>query len=124
GGGRRSPEPCTAGMRWLAPARVMAPEGVTVDEAGHQFWYGMVGNNEFEDAWKDEGFNTFAEARATAQVYDPNYFSLRYFGGFVPWVFREIALDREAQGNLLAGYRHDAKSDAQSTPSFRYFPST
>ena len=33
-------------------------------EAGHQLWYGMVGNNEFEDAWMDEGINTFATARA------------------------------------------------------------
>jgi len=123
-GGMEYPTLFTAGTRWFAPARVTTPEGVTVHEAGHQFWYGIVGNNEFEDAWMDEGFNTFSTARAIAQVYDPNYLALRYFGGFVPWVFKEIALDRETQGNRLAGYRHDAKSDAQSTPSFRYFPST
>ena len=39
---------------------VTTPEGVTVHEAGHQFWYGIVGNNEFEHAWMDEGFNTFS----------------------------------------------------------------
>jgi aminopeptidase N len=72
----------------------------------------------------DEGFNTFSTARALAQVYDPNYLSLRYFGGFVTWVFKDIALSRETEGNRLAGYRHDAKSDAQSTPSYRYFPAT
>ena len=59
-----------------------------------------------------------------AQVYEPNFLALRYFGGFVPWVFRDIALSRETEGNRLAGYRRDAKSDAQSTPSYRYFPST
>ena len=80
----------TAGTRWLAPARVTTPEGVTVHEAGHQFWYGIVGNNEFEDAWMDEGFNTFSTARAIAQAYDPNYLALRYFGGFVPYVFRDV----------------------------------
>jgi aminopeptidase N len=103
---------------------VTTPEGVTVHEAGHQFWYGIVGNNEFEDAWMDEGLNTFSTARAVAQVYDPNYLALRYFGGFVPWVVRDVALSRETEGNRLAGYRRDAKSDAQSTPSFRYFPAT
>jgi len=123
-GGMEYPTLFTAGTRWLAPSRVTTPERVTVHEAGHQFWYGIVGNNEFEDAWMDEGFNTFSEARATAQVYDPNYLALRYFGGFVPWVFKDIVLDRESQGNRLAGYRHDAKSDAQSTPSFRYYPAT
>ena len=106
----------TAGTRWLAPGRVTTPEGVTVHEAGHQFWYGIVANNEFEDAWMDEGFNTFSTARAIAQVYDPNYLALRYFGGFIPWVFRDIALDRETEGNRLAGYRRDAKSDVPSTP--------
>jgi hypothetical protein len=114
----------TAGSRWIAPARVTTPEGVTVHEAGHQFWYGIVGNNEFEDAWMDEGFNTFSTARAVAQVYDPNYLSVRYFGGFVPWVFRDAIISRETDGNRLSGYRRDAESDAQSTPTFRYFPST
>jgi Peptidase family M1 domain len=123
-GGMEYPTLFTAGTRWLAPAGVTTPEGVTVHEAGHQFWYGMVGNNEFEDAWMDEGFNTFSTARAIAQVYDPNYLTLHYFGGFVPWVVRDIALSRETEGNRLAGYRRDAKSDAQETPSYRYFPST
>ncbi len=50
----------TAGTSWIAPADVADPEGVTVHECGHQFWYALVGNNEFEDAWIDEGFNTFS----------------------------------------------------------------
>jgi Peptidase family M1 domain len=123
-GGMEYPTLFTAGSRWLAPAHVTTPEGVTVHEAGHQFWYGIVGNNEFEDAWMDEGFNTFSTARAIAQVYDPNYLALRYFGGFVPWVFKDVVISRETDGNRLQGYRRDAKSDAQSTPSFRYFPTT
>jgi hypothetical protein len=123
-GGMEYPTLFTAGTRWLAPAGVTTPEGVTVHEAGHQFWYGIVGNNEFEDAWMDEGFNTFSTARAVAQVYEPNFLALRYFGGFVPWALEDIALSRATEGNRLTGYRHDARSDAQSTPSYRYFPST
>jgi len=123
-GGMEYPTLFTAGTRWLAPQRVTTPEGVAVHEAGHQFWYGIVGNNEFEDAWMDEGLNTFSTARAIGQVYEPNVLALRYFGGFVPWVFSDIALSRETEGNRLAGYRRDAKSDAQSTPTYRYFPST
>ena len=115
----------TAGTRWLAPPRVTTPEGVTVHEAGHQFWYGIVGNNEFEDAWMDEGFNTFSTARAVAQVYDPNYLALRYFGGFVPWVFRDIALSRETDGNRLAGLSPRRRRATRSRRRrFRYFPAT
>ncbi len=123
-GGMEYPTLFTAGSRWLAPAGVTTPEAVTIHEAGHQFWYGMVGNNEFEHAWLDEGFNTFSTARAVAQVYNPNHLAVRYFGGFVPWVFRDIAISRETDGNRLTGYRRDAESDAQSTPTFRYFPAT
>ena len=123
-GGIEYPTLFTAGTRWLAPAHVTTPEAVTVHEAGHQFWYGIVGNNEFEDAWMDEGFNTFSTARAIAEVYDPNYVALRYLGGFVPWVFRDLVVKRETEGNRLQGYRRDAKSDDQSTPSYRYFPAT
>jgi hypothetical protein len=114
----------TAGTRWLAPENGGSPEGVTVHEAGHQFWYGIVGNNEFEDAWMDEGFNTFSTARALAQAFPPSHLVVRYFGGFVPWRFRDIVLKRGTDGNRLDGYRRAAKSDAQATPSYRYFPGT
>jgi hypothetical protein len=36
-------------------------ERVVVHEIGHQFWYGMVASNEFEEAWLDEGFTSYAE---------------------------------------------------------------
>ena len=38
-------------------------EEVHVHEYGHQFWYGMVGINEFEEAWLDEGFNQYSTGR-------------------------------------------------------------
>ncbi len=123
-GGMEYPTLFTAGTRWLAPRGVTTPEGVTIHEAGHQFWYGIVGNNETEDAWMDEGFNTFSTARAQAQNDTPNFLALRYFGGFLPWVMKDIPLTREIDGNRLDGYRRDAKSDVPSTPSFRYFPTT
>ncbi|MCR8636171.1 M1 family metallopeptidase [Paenibacillus radicis (ex Xue et al. 2023)] len=36
-------------------------ERVIVHEIGHQFWYGMVASNEFEEAWLDEGFTSYTE---------------------------------------------------------------
>ena len=121
-GGMEYPTLFTAGSAWLAPEGVTRPEGVTVHEAGHQFWYGIVASSEFEDAWMDEGFNTYSTARAIEQAFSPNYQSERYFGGFVPWVFRDIPVDRATDGNRLAGYRPNAKSDAQATPTYRYWP--
>jgi hypothetical protein len=123
-GGMEYPTLFTAGTRWLIRPGVTTPEGVTVHEAGHQFWYGLVGNDEFDHAWMDEGLNTFSTARVLEQAFQPDYFSERFFGGFVPWVYRDITLSRETDGNRLSQYRGSATSDAQATPSWRYWPGT
>jgi hypothetical protein len=121
-GGMEYPTLFTAGTRWLAPKGVTQPEGVTIHEAGHQFWYGVVATNEFEDAWMDEGINTFATARTIAQEFEPNYLTKRYFGGFIPWVFRDVPLSRATDGNRLAGYRSAARNESPATPTWRYWP--
>lgn len=123
-GGMEYPTLFTAGTRWLVSDGVLQPEGVTIHEAGHQFWYGIVANNEFEHAWLDEGFNSFSDARAAAEAYAPNYPGLRFFGGFVPWALRDIALSRATDLNGFYGYREAAKSDAQSTLTYKYWPAT
>ena len=62
---RRSSRPARGGMRRGGGTE---PESVTVHEAGHQFWYGIVATNEFEHAWMDEGLNTYSDgARAGAK---------------------------------------------------------
>ena len=123
-GGMEYPTLFTGGARWLAPADVSTPEGVTVHEAGHQFWYGVVGNNEFEHAWLDEGLNTFATARVLAESFDPHFRSVRFFGGFFPWVLRDVPWSRAIDGDRVSGYRRDARQDPQSTPTYRYWPGT
>jgi len=121
-GGMEYPTLFTAGTRWLAPEGVTRPEGVTIHECGHQFWYAIVGNNEFEHAWLDEGFNTFSTGRTIDQAYRPNFLEWRYFGGFVPYVLHDIVSSRETDEDDLEGYREVAEWDVPATPSFRYWP--
>jgi hypothetical protein len=122
-GGMEYPTLFTAGTRLIAPPGVTVPESVTIHEAGHQFWYGIVGNNEFEHAWLDEGLNTFSTARVIGEVYQPNFTVRRYFGGFIPYVFRDIPVSRETGGNRLNTYRPNAEVDALGSPTFRFWPS-
>lgn len=42
--------------------------GVTAHEAGHMWYYGVLGFNETDYAWLDEGFASYASGRAMAQV--------------------------------------------------------
>ena len=44
-------------------------ERVVAHEIAHQYWYGMVASNEFEEAWLDEGFTSYAEDKIMESVY-------------------------------------------------------
>ena len=41
---------------------------VIVHEAGHNWFYGMLGSNERDHAWMDEGINSFYERKTTAEL--------------------------------------------------------
>ena len=80
-GGMEYPTLFTGGTSVLAPAVLQRPESVTVHEAGHQFWYGLVGNNEFEEAWLDEGLNEYMEVKTLDHAFGSAGVAQRYFSG-------------------------------------------
>jgi aminopeptidase N len=124
-GGMEYPMLFTAGTRNWAPLNGLQPESVTVHEAGHQFWYGIVATNEFEHAWMDEGFNTYATGRVIDEGLPKGFVTVeRYFGGFMPWAFTDAPYSRAIDGNRLNAYRPVATFDVQSTPTWRYWPGT
>jgi hypothetical protein len=47
-------------------------DGVITHEVGHNWFYGMLGSNEREHPWMDEGINTFYEFRYEAEKYRDN----------------------------------------------------
>ena len=88
-GGMEYPTFITAGAYFWPGERMFSPEGVTVHEFGHQFWYGLVGNNEFEEAWLDEGFNTYSTGKVLETAYGASCGYQRFFGMPIlgsPWV--------------------------------------
>ncbi len=44
-------------------------ERTLIHEIGHQYFYGMVASNEFEEAWLDESFTSYAEDKLMEQEY-------------------------------------------------------
>ncbi len=83
-GGMEYPTFITAGTSLFPPRSAQSPEGVTVHEFGHQFFYGLIATNEFEEAWLDEGFNTYMTSRVLQATYGPNHPVLSVFGLRVP----------------------------------------
>lgn len=122
-GGMEYPRLFTGGVRLGNAPRTLSPEGVTVHELGHQFWYGLVGNDEFHHAWLDEGFNTWSTSRVMAKGWEPSLatwsllgrqfsgrplFSLPTFAHHDPrsvlsqqrWALPDLGLISASQGDL------------------------
>lgn len=122
-GGMEYPTFFTGGTRWLSPPEMRSPESVTVHEAGHQFWYGIIGNNEFEHAWLDEGFNTFSTTRTLETAYPPPVLTRRYLEGFIPVVFSGVRMaERTVGADQYNGFESDLKRDRMSTISWQQGP--
>ena len=71
-GGMEYPMFITADTSWGFPKSVKLPEEVVEHEYGHQYWYGMVASNEFEDAWMDEGINSYSQIKVMDSLYGPD----------------------------------------------------
>ena len=71
-GGMEYPTLITADTSWNMPKGALIPEVVVEHEFGHQYWYGMVATNEFEEAWLDEGINSYTEVKVMDELYGKN----------------------------------------------------
>jgi hypothetical protein len=67
-GGMEYPTFITGDSNWFMPEGLHVPELVVEHEFGHQYWYGMVATNEFEDAWMDEGINSYTEVKVLDSI--------------------------------------------------------
>jgi len=71
---------------------VLSPEQVIVHEFGHGYWYGLVASNEFEEAWLDEGINTYSTGKVTDLAYGPGRLPLRFNGLPLSWLIKPPAI--------------------------------
>jgi hypothetical protein len=76
--GMEYPTLITGGTSWFAPT--YDTEITAEHEFGHQYWYGMVATNEFEEAWLDEGINSYTEVNVTGDLLGRDTSSIK-----LPW---------------------------------------
>ena len=79
-GGMEYPTLITGGSAWWTLKGFRNVELVTEHEFGHQYWYGMVATNEFEEAWMDEGINSYTEAKIMASLYGERTSAINLWG--------------------------------------------
>jgi hypothetical protein len=110
-GGMEYPTFITGDASWFAPKGLYVfPEVVVEHEYGHQYWYGMVATNEFEDAWLDEGINSYTEAKVMDSIFGPDTSMLNEAG--------ITAGNREIQ---RLGYISAADLDAMAQKAYEYY---
>src|SRR5438093_13742148 len=61
----------TPWMDLFLPQFYTSPQEITLHEFGHQYWYGIVATNEFEEPWLDEGINTYVTRRLRETIAPP-----------------------------------------------------
>lgn len=79
-GGMEYPTLITGDTTWWMPEGLRFPEVVVEHEFGHQYWYAMVATNEFEDAWLDEGINSYTECKILDDIFGIDKSSMDLWG--------------------------------------------
>ena len=118
-GGMEYPTIFTAGTQVLPSPQTNIPEMVIIHEFGHGYWYGLSASNEFEEAWLDEGINTYSTGKVLAKAYGPGSFPLtlagipltRYSGSLK---FSDLETDRAAAIQIV-------KYDPIITASWKFY---
>jgi len=113
-GGMEYPTFFTGGAYFLTRKGIPRPEGVTIHEFGHGYFYGLVGNNEFENAWMDEGFTSFLDTEVYYAAYGEPLYNEYYFG--IPVTFKGIKIPIESDGIS----RHRQTSDMDVIQRFSW----
>jgi hypothetical protein len=109
-GGMEYPTFITAGTIWNLPEGIKLAEEVTVHEFAHNYFYGLLASNEFEEAWLDEGMTTYVELKMMDTYYGKS-------GGSVISLFGLNIMDTQFR---YIFYRARAKRDLIFKNSWEY----
>ena len=115
-GGMEYPTFFTGGAYFLTRKGISRPEGVTIHEFGHGYFYGLVGSNEFENPWMDEGFTSFLDTEVYYAAYKEPLYYKTYFG--IPVTFKDVKIPIESDG--ISSHRRTFNMDNMQRFSWEF----
>jgi len=65
---------------YFIPSRGLQLEEVVIHEITHQYFYGIVANNEVKEAWLDESFANYLTTKILEEYYPPEMSYFKLFG--------------------------------------------
>ncbi len=115
-GGMEYPTFFTGGAYFLSRPGIPRPEAVTIHEFGHGYFYGLLGSNEFEQAWMDEGMTSYLDAAVYREAYGDPVFWRNFFG--IPVTFPQVRIPIESEG--ISSHRMTWNRDEMQRNAWQY----
>lgn len=116
---------------YFIPDYSLELEKVIVHEVAHQFFYGIVANNEVAEAWLDEAFANYFTTKILGEYYPPEKSFFRLFGyypvpGFVllqqseiPVIYTLSSFEVPLLAYSLSRYYRNPEAGSLSSPSWQ-----
>ncbi len=119
GGGMEYPTFFTSGAYFLDRENTARPESVIIHEFGHGYFMGLVGSNEFENIWMDEGFASFLDTEIYYEVYGTPVYFKNYFG--IPLRFHQVKRPIEIdETTAISSHRATWNTDKMDNFGWRF----
>tara|TARA_B110000046_G_scaffold88895_1_gene97024 strand:- start:155 stop:3067 length:2913 start_codon:yes stop_codon:yes gene_type:complete len=97
-------------------------ESLIVHEYGHVYFYGILANNELDEAWLDEGFTTYQTTEYMMQKYGDHGFDPKLYSGYDKFPKKFWPKQNELQSDQWSAIRFQSSGHNEniSKPSYLF----
>ncbi len=116
---------------YFSPEFTKDLDEVILHEFSHQYFYGMLANNETTEAWLDEGFAEYVSQKILQKKYGQRFASFKLFGYLpvtgiellaiekIPFIYTLTQIPKPFEADLMAAYYPYAMFGSLNDTSFR-----